>query len=75
MPSESVPPRQRRNVPGGGIEHRGGAAGGVVAGGRALGSMLFVTRARAQVPTMLVVGLHATLGVAGLVMLAAYLSV
>ena len=53
----------------------GVAAAGLVAGGFALGTMLFVGRARARAPAMLVVALHATFGVAGLVMLAAYLSV
>ena len=53
----------------------GPAAAGLVAGGLALGAMLFVGRLRGQMPAMLVLGLHATLGVAGLVLLAAYLSV
>ncbi len=53
----------------------GTAAAGLVAGGLALGTMLAVGRLRAKPPAMLVVALHATLGVAGLVMLAAYLSV
>ncbi len=53
----------------------GVAAAGLAAGGLALGTMLFVGRLRARAPAMLVVALHATFGVAGLVMLAAYLSV
>ncbi len=53
----------------------GPAAAGLVAGGLALGVLLLIGRLRRQMPAMLVLGLHATLGVAGLVMLAAYLSV
>ena len=40
-----------------------------------LGALLGAARLRRRPPSMLVIGVHATLGVAGLVMLAAYLSV
>ncbi len=53
----------------------GTAAAGLVTGGLVLGSMIFVGRLRAKMPPLLLVAIHATLGVAGLVMLAAYLSV
>ena len=39
------------------------------------GGLLYAARLRRRPPAVLVIGVHATLGVAGLVMLAAYLSV
>ena len=52
----------------------GTAATGLVVSGLFLGIMLFVSRLRTKRPAMLLIALHATLGVAGLVMLAAYIS-
>ncbi len=57
-----------------------GAAGfGVIAAwmiglGFALGALLFVCRLRRRPPASVVIGVHATLAVGGIVMLAAYLS-
>jgi hypothetical protein len=49
-------------------------AAGLVACGLLLGGLVFLGRLRRRPPAALVIGLHATLAVGGLVMLAAYLS-
>lgn len=46
----------------------------LIGAGLALGLVLFAARLRRRSGAALLIGLHATLGVAGLVMLAAYLS-
>ncbi len=49
-------------------------AAGFVACAVLLGLVVFAARLRRRPPSMLAVGVHATMGVGGLVMLAAYLS-
>ena len=62
-----------------GVEQGAGSFGLVaawlVAAALGLGSLLALARMRRRPPSMLVVGVHATLGVGGLVLLATYLSV
>ncbi len=53
----------------------GVVAAGFVAAGLALGGLIVIARLRREPPAFMLLGIHATLGVAGLVMLAAYLSV
>ena len=61
-----------------GVQQGSGSFGLVAAGFLAvalgLGSLLVLSRIRRRPPAMLVLGVHATLGVAALVLLAAYLS-
>ncbi len=49
-------------------------AAGFVGAAAVLGALVFAARLRHRAPSTLVVGVHATLAVGGLVMLAAYLS-
>jgi hypothetical protein len=53
----------------------GSIAAWLIAAALGLGALLAFARLRRRPPSMLVVGVHATLGVAGLVLLATYLSV
>ncbi len=62
-----------------GVEQGAGSFGSLaawfVAAALGLGLLLALARLRRRPPSMMVVGVHATLGVAGLVLLATYLSV
>ncbi len=52
----------------------GMVAAGFVAGAVLLGSLVFVAGLRRRAPSMLALGVHATLAVGGVVMLLAYLA-